>query len=85
MSLEGLLRIIVAILCDESAVAVKAGLVSLQMCLANLLDSCHAQLALTLLFDLMAVHKNPYWLVKVHVGFFTQEIQDNDDRIAAVG
>ncbi|XP_005093645.2 huntingtin [Aplysia californica] len=67
LSLEDLLRIIVNILGDESAVAVRAGLVALQMCLSHLLDSCHGRLGLSILLDLLCIHNNPYWLVKVEL------------------
>ncbi|XP_055860312.1 huntingtin-like [Biomphalaria glabrata] len=67
LTLDALLKIIVNIMEDESAVAIRAALVALQMCLAHLLDSCHGRLGLNILFDLLIVRSNPYWLVKVEL------------------
>ncbi|GFR89453.1 huntingtin [Elysia marginata] len=64
MSLESLLKIMIDILEDESAVAVRAALTGLQLCLGNLLEGCNGCQALELLFDLLHVKANPYWLVK---------------------
>ena len=66
MSLESLLKILVDILEDESAVAVRAALTGLQLCLGNLLEGSNGCQGLEVLFDLLHVKTNPYWLVKVH-------------------
>ncbi|KAH9487495.1 hypothetical protein Btru_075739 [Bulinus truncatus] len=67
LSLDDLLKIIVNILEDESAVAIRAALVALEMCLGHLLDCCHGRLGLQILLDLLMVKTNPYWLVKVEL------------------
>ncbi|CAG5125625.1 unnamed protein product, partial [Candidula unifasciata] len=67
LSLDDLLKIIVNVLEDESAVAVRAALVALQMCLSHVMDSCHGRLGLRVLLDLLMVKTNPYWLVKVEL------------------
>ncbi|CAL1538264.1 unnamed protein product [Lymnaea stagnalis] len=67
LSLEALLKIIINILEDESAVAVRAALMALQMCLSYLMDSCHGRLGFRILLDLLIVKTNPYWLVKVEL------------------
>ncbi|RUS73694.1 hypothetical protein EGW08_018541 [Elysia chlorotica] len=67
MSLESLLKILIDILEDESAVAVRAALTSLQLCLGSLLEGCNSCQGLEVLFDLLHVKANPYWLVKVEL------------------
>ncbi|GFO37998.1 huntingtin-like [Plakobranchus ocellatus] len=67
MSLESLLKILVDTLEDESAVAVRASLMGLQLCLGSLLDSSSGCQGLEVLLDLLHVKANPYWLVKVEL------------------
>lgn len=63
--MDGLLKTLVGILDDDSAVATRYSLSALQLCLPQLLDSCHGRLGLQLLLELLKVKANPYWLVKV--------------------
>ena len=63
--IEHLLKTLVGILDDDSAVATRHSLSALQLCLPLLVDSCHGRLGLQLLLDLIKVKNNPYWLVKV--------------------
>ncbi|KAK7109044.1 hypothetical protein V1264_013160 [Littorina saxatilis] len=67
ITIEHLLKTLVGILDDDSAVATRHSLSALQQCLPQLLDSCHGRLGLQLLLDLIKVKSNPYWLVKVEL------------------
>lgn len=50
---------------DESAVTVRLALSALKLCLPSLSHSYHSSLAMKLLFAVMQVKHNSYWLVKV--------------------
>lgn len=67
VTVDHLLKTLVGILDDDSAVATRHSLSALQQCLPQLLDSCHGRLGLQLLLDLIKVKSNPYWLVKVEL------------------
>jgi len=59
MQLSGLLE-------DESAVTVRLALSALKLCFTSLSHSHHSSLAMKLLFAIMQLKHNSYWLVKVH-------------------
>jgi len=50
---------------DESAVTVRLALSALKLCMPSLSHSYHSSLAMKLLFAVMQVKHNSYWLVKV--------------------
>jgi len=58
MQLSGLLE-------DESAVTVRLALSALKLCMPSLSHSYQSSLAMKLLFAVMQVKHNSYWLVKV--------------------
>ena len=58
MQLSGLLE-------DESAVTVRLALLALKLCMPSLSHSYHSSLAMKLLFAVMQLKHNSYWLVKV--------------------
>ena len=58
MQLSGLLE-------DESAVTVRLALSALKLCMPSLSHSYHSSLAMKLLFAVMQLKQNSYWLVKV--------------------
>jgi len=54
-----------ALLEDESAVTVRLALMSLKLCMSSLSYSYHSSLSIKLLFAVMQLKHNSYWLVKV--------------------
>ncbi|XP_041368406.1 huntingtin-like isoform X2 [Gigantopelta aegis] len=67
MTLEHLIEILINILEDDSSLATRQALSALQLCLSDLIQSCHGKLALDILLDLLEIKSNPYWLVKVEL------------------
>ncbi|XP_071090376.1 huntingtin-like isoform X1 [Haliotis cracherodii] len=67
VSLERLVETLVHIMCDQSSVAIRLTLIALQLCLSNLLESCHGKVGISVMLDLLDVKNNPYWLVKVEL------------------
>lgn len=66
-SMQDLTDYMSLIVCKESSVAIRLGLVALRFCLQALLDSVYSELALSLIQQLVKLVKNNYWLVKVEL------------------
>ena len=65
IELDQLVKTLMLIMEDQSAVAIRYSLRGVKQCLPFLLDSSHGSLGLHVLLNLFKVKNNPYWLVKV--------------------